>query len=543
LELELTKLVPEIIVLIAACVAVMLGLSKSDTVRKGAQWAALLGLALAFVTAMLPKGVCPYINNQMPESLLSNVAPVKAAAATAVTAATNAAPAVGLQTFFSPWFVTALALGIGLLSVLAAWNMPAKADPSIPDSRYRGEFYAMMLFSIAGVSMAGKVNDLIWLFVVLELVSIPTYILVATSRSQIVAQEAGVKYFFLGALSAAIYLFGFSYIYGATGATRFVEIQAYFSAHHGSMTYLSLIGVLMVVVGVSYKMAAVPLHFYAPDVYQGAATPVTAFLAFAPKTAGLIAIVQTLSLFKFDFHGFGRSGEAIHILLTVMAVLTMTVGNVLALLQRNIKRMLAYSSIAHSGYMLVGVVVGVAATRDGGVNAVGIDASLFYLAAYAIMNLGAFAVLIFMQGKADAGEDIDDLAGISKEHPAAALAMAICLFSLIGMPGTVGFIGKLKIVQAALSTEHPVLAVIVVINAAIGAAYYLRIIAAMYLRDVWNPFAVRKEMPQRLAGIVCTLAVLVFGIIPIPISMAVSSRLAPAETAEKSAVVAAPLAK
>jgi NADH-quinone oxidoreductase subunit N len=539
LELELTKLMPEIIVLIAACVAVMVGLAKTDGARKGAQWVALLGLALAFVTAMLPQGVCPYINNQMPESLVSSTAPVKAAASTAATA-----PAAVMRSFFSPWFVTALAMGIGLLSVLAAWNMPAKADPSVPDNKYRGEFYAMMLFSIAGVSMVGKVNDLVWLFIVLDLVSIPTYILVATSRSQIVAQEAGVKYFFLGALSAAIYLFGFSYIYGATGATRFVEIQAYFAApeHHGTMTYLALIGLLMVLVGVSYKMAAVPLHFYAPDVYQGAATPVTAFLAFAPKTAGLIAIIQTLSLFQFDFHGFGRSGEAIHILLMVMAVLTMTVGNVLALLQRNIKRMLAYSSIAHSGYMLVGVVVGVVSI-NGKSTPLGIDAALFYLAAYAIMNLGAFAVLIYMQGKADAGEDIDDLAGISKEHPAAAFAMMICLLSLIGMPGTVGFMGKLKIVQAALTTEHPVLAVIVVINAAIGAAYYLRIIAAMYLRDVWNPFAVRKEMPQRIAGIVCTLAVVVFGVIPIPISMAVGARLASADDGVKTTVVAAPPAK
>jgi NADH-quinone oxidoreductase subunit N len=280
----------------------------------------------------------------------------------------------------------------------------------------------------------------------------------------------------------------------------------------------------MVLVGVSYKMAAVPLHFYAPDVYQGAATPVTAFLAFAPKAAGLVAIIQVLGLFGFNYAQFGRSGEAIVTLLTVMAVLTMTVGNVLALLQRNIKRMFAYSSIAHSGYMLVGVVVGAQMYAAG---SSGVSAAMFYLGAYAIMNLGAFAVLIYLQGKADAGEDIDDIAGVSKEHPAAALAMAVCLFSLIGMPGTVGFIGKLKIVQAALGTNHGWLAIIVVINAAIGAAYYLRIIAAMYLRDVWNPFAVRTEFPQRFAGIVCTLAVLVFGILPMPLTVATSTSTIP----------------
>jgi NADH-quinone oxidoreductase subunit N len=506
LELELTKLVPEIIVLIAACLAAIVGLSKNDSVRKYAQVIALVATALGLAAAILPDGTIPWIVSRTKSN------------------------------FFSANYITILAMSVGFFSILAAWNMPAKQDPALTDSKFRGEFFSMMLFSIAGVSMIGKVNDLVWLFIVLELVSIPTYIMVATSRSQIVAQEAGVKYFFLGALSAAIFLFGFSYIYGASGATRFDQIAHYFAemGKLGSLPMLPLIGVLMVIVGVSYKMAAVPLHFYAADVYQGAATPVTAFLAFAPKTAGLIAIVHTLSLFKFDFAQYGSSGQAISSLLTVMAVLTMTVGNVLALLQRNIKRMLAYSSIAHSGYMLVGIVVG---TQSGAQNVTGLDASLFYLGAYAVMNLGTFAVLIYLQGKADAGEDIEDLHGVSKEHPAAALAMTICLFSLIGMPGTVGFVGKLKIVQSSLAAGYGWLTVIVVINAAIGAAYYLRIVAAMYLRDVWNPFAVRKEFPQRFTGIVCTVAVVVFGIGPHLLMEQNPHSIPPAPTKTSNAMV------
>ena len=188
----------------------------------------------------------------------------------------------------------------------------------------------------------------------------------------------------------------------------------------------------------------------------------------------------------------------------------MTVGNVLALLQRNVKRIFAYSSIAHSGYMLVGLVAGPA--LSGGVD--GVDATLFYLASYALMNLGAFAVLIYLQGKADAAEDLDDLAGVAKSHPFAALTFAICLFSLIGMPLTIGFLGKLYLIQAALSTHHTTLAIIVVINAAIAAAYYLKIIAAMYLREPLYPFTVRKAFPIQFTAIVCAAAVVIFFFTP-----------------------------
>ena len=255
----------------------------------------------------------------------------------------------------------------------------------------------------------------------------------------------------------------------------------------------------MVIVGVCYKIAAVPFHFYTPDVYQGAATPVTAYLAYAPKAAGMIAIISTLTLIEFNYTG--TSGTAIMSVLTVLSVLTMTVGNVLALLQRNVKRIFAYSSIAHSGYMLVGLVAGPAIS--GGVD--GVDATLFYLASYAIMNLGAFAVLIYLQGKADAAEDLDDLAGVAKEHPAAAMIFALCLFSLIGMPLTVGFLGKLYLIEAVLSTGHTTLAIIVVINAAIAAAYYLKIIASMYLREALYPFVVRTAMPVKATAIVCAV--------------------------------------
>jgi NADH-quinone oxidoreductase subunit N len=490
MELSINFLIPEIILLAMACIVTLLGLSPKDSVRKLTQSLAAAALLLALLVALIN-------GHYIPESLIAPLAPLGIFEFPA-----NAFPHA---LYFNPNYITILSCVVGFLSVLVSWNMPAKADPSVPDSNYRGEFFGMLLFSIAGVAMIGKVNDLIWLFIALELVSIPTYILVATGRSQIIAQEAGVKYFFLGALSAAIFLFGFSYIYGATGFTRFTDIHAFFLTHE--MTPLALIGILMVIVGVCYKIAAVPFHFYTPDVYQGAATPVTAYLAYAPKAAGMVAIIATLTL--IDFNYTGQYGTAIMSVLTVLSVLTMTVGNTLALLQRNIKRIFAYSSIAHSGYMLVGLVAGPALA--GGVD--GVDATLFYLASYAIMNLGAFAVLIYLQGKADAAEDLDDLAGVAKSHPLAALTFALCLFSLIGMPLTIGFLGKFYLIQAALQ-HHPILAVILIINAAIAAAYYLKIVAAMYLREPLYPFTVRKAFPIQLTATLCAAAVVLFFFLP-----------------------------
>jgi NADH-quinone oxidoreductase subunit N len=478
---------PEIILLATACACTLLGLSRSDALRRLTQVLAALACVGALLAAVLGPSDFPQ--------------PAR----------------------FNPNYITMLAAVVGLLSVLAAWDMPAKADPSVPDANYRGEFFGMMLFSLAGVAMIGKVNDLVWLFIALELVSIPTYIMVATGRSQIIAQEAGVKYFFLGALAAAIFVFGFSYIYGATGATRFDQIHTWFVINRNTLNPLALIGLVMVIVGVGYKIAAVPLHFYAPDVYQGAATPVTAYLAFAPKAAGMIGIISVLSFLSFDYTS--PMGRPVMALLVVMAVLTMTVGNVLALLQRNIKRIFAYSSVAHSGYMLVGLVAVTAGDRLG---EDGVSATLFYLTSYALMNLGAFAGLIYLQGKADAAEDLDDIAGVAKAYPLAAILMAVCLLSLIGMPFTVGLWGKLYIIQRAMATGHLALAVITVINAAIAAAYYLKIIAAMYLREPLYPFAVRKAAPIRVAALACTLAVVAFFIVPRALFEANNSDLSPA---------------
>jgi NADH-quinone oxidoreductase subunit N len=356
-------------------------------------------------------------------------------------------------------------------------------------------------------------NDLMLLFLGIELASIPTYVLVSMSRPIPAAQEAGVKYFFLGAMAAAIMLFGFSYLYGTTGVTKLSEIRAFFNEPtltgerpHGFSNW-EVLAVCMLLAGFAFKVAAVPLHAYVGDVYQGAATPVTAFLAFVPKTSGFVAIIKTLS--AVGGSDWAMPPEVVK-LLWALAVLTMSVGNALGLLQHNVKRVLAYSSIAHSGYMLVGITALVAAGDPSldlvdrtGLQRTALAGVLFYLAAYGIMNAGAFGVLMLLPSReqrydrgdgtrpgidalpATTAETYEDLAGMGRRHVALAFAMSICCFSLIGMPLTVGFFAKLYVIQPALgigTRQMNWLAAITAVNAAIGAAYYLRIVATMFLR-------------------------------------------------------------
>ncbi|HMD53858.1 MAG TPA: proton-conducting transporter membrane subunit, partial [Phycisphaerae bacterium] len=286
----------------------------------------------------------------------------------------------------------------------------------------------------------------------------------------------------------------------------------------GHFSYIALIGLLTVAVGISFKIAAFPLHYYAPDVYQGAATPVTSFLSFAPKAAGFFALILVFNLTSWTL-STGNPVDPLPDILLLLAVMTMCLGNMLALLQRDFKRIMAYSSIAHSGYMLVGLGVGpmVPILSQGIWHSSpgnGVNAALFYLGGYSLMTAGVFAVLIYFQGKLGAAEDLDDIAGIAAEHPLAAACMTVCLFSLIGMPFTVGFLGKLFIVQAALAGGYPIVAVIVVLNAAVAAAYYLRMIAVMYVRDAWAPFTLRNVWALKTSAVLATGLVILFGVFP-----------------------------
>lgn len=377
---------------------------------------------------------------------------------------------------------------------------------SVPEPQERSEFFSLLLFSLAGISLVTVANDLILLFLALELVSVPTYILIGLSRRDLRAQEATGKYFFLGAFAAAIMLYGFSFLYGAAGTTQLyptpdspASIAAILDLPSRAVDKLVVLGLLLSLVGLAFKLAAVPLHFYVADVYQGAASPVTGLLGFVPKFAGFLAIIRLLTMTGWSF------ADGLFWLLWAMAAATMLVGNTLALMQQNVKRMLAYSSVAHSGYMLVALLAGPATAGAGATGPLsdGISALLFYIAVYGVMNLGAFAALTYFRkpgdGEEDSAETLDDLAGAGRRHPWASLALAICVLSLMGMPPTGGFFGKLYVFSAALScsADSPrhlamiVLVVFGVLNAAIAAAYYLRIVAACYLRPASEVSAVR----------------------------------------------------
>lgn len=382
----------------------------------------------------------------------------------------------------------------------------------------RAEFYSFFLFSLTGLMLCASADNLIWLFLALELTSLPTYVMVTISTRSTRSQEAGVKYFFLGALGAAIFLYGFTLLYGATGTTSILEIRHALSeqARAGGVSQLALAGLVLAILGVSFKVAAVPMHFYTADVYQGAAAPVSGMLAFVPKAAGFIALIVLVSTVGWRYHIVdgqsvysgapgGSLPQTIRVLLWVLAALTMTVGNVLALLQDSTKRILAYSSIAHSGYMLVGVVAG-PGEPGGGFTSSGIAAVLFYLFAYGVMNLGAFAVVAGMERRRGQTAEpieldhVDHLRGLCRTHPLLGWTMVICALSLLGFPLTLGFFAKLPLFTSGIRAGEYVLVIILGINSAIAAVYYLRLAALPLLETSEGPAAQLTPYTSRLVA-------------------------------------------
>lgn len=383
--------------------------------------------------------------------------------------------------------VLVAAVGVLLLLVVPGTaDGGERAGPFDPLRATHAEFYALVLYSLTGVMLCAAAHDLIWLFLALELTSLPTYVLVTISSRSARAQEAGVKYFFLGALGAAMFLYGFALMYGGTGSLRLAELAEVVAAD--GINGVMLAGLLLSLVGVAFKIAAVPMHFYTPDVYQGASSSVAALLAFVPKTAGFLAIMQLCAVVGWTY-GAGASSlpDPVRLLLWVMAALSMTVGNVLAILQSSAKRLLAYSSIAHSGYMLVGVIAGPGgAGRNESLAGNGLAVVLFYLLAYGVMNTGAFAVLASLRRAGRPGDEVDavaDLRGLWRSRPMLAAAMGLCALSLLGMPPMLGFWGKLPLFTAAISAGEIPLVVVLGINSAIAAFYYLRLVMVPWLED------------------------------------------------------------
>ena len=359
-------------------------------------------------------------------------------------------------------FFRVLVIVVGLMTVLPSYRFLSRQRAEA------GEYYALLLFSIAGQCLMAASNDLIMVFIGLEISSISSYVLAGYLRDDKQANESALKYFLLGSFATAFFLYGVALIYGSTRTVNLTAVRTAISGPDApAAIFLGLAAALMFV-GLGFKVSAAPFQVWAPDVYQGAPTPVTAFLSAGPKAA---AFAVFLRIFMTAFEPIGGSWEP---LVWVTALLSMTIGNFAALLQANIKRMLAYSSIAHAGYVLVALT----ARSD-----VGTAAAMFYLAAYAFMNVGAFAVVSHLSGRGERYQSVDDFAGLARKQPLTAAMLTIFMLSLIGVPLTGGFFGKFYIFKAALESHLVWLTVLGLINSAVAAYYYLRILVMMYMHE------------------------------------------------------------
>jgi NADH-quinone oxidoreductase subunit N len=522
---------PELLLIAAACGLFLLGLARTAASRRLAASVALLALLAVFIQAF-----------DMPTMTGDSFGSIFVS---------------GLSQY-----ITILAAGIGMLLVLLAWpSSPGAVGNSALDlGNAASEFYALLLLSIAGIIFVAGANDIILLFLGLELASIPTYIMVSISRPIPAAQEAGVKYMFLGAMAAALMLFGFSYLFGVTGQTRIDLIASALHSSGGTLSDWALLGVVILLAGLAFKIAAVPLHAYAGDVYQGAAMPVTAMIAFIPKTSGFVAILKLMYM---------AGGPNWHVpdslitLLWVLAVLTMCFGNTLALLPQNIKRIFAYSSVAHSGYMLA-VVTALVAARNPQTQTAALQGLLFYLTAYALMNTGALAVLMALPARihgrepappGTSAETYHDIDGQGRSHIVLGLAMAVCCLSLTGIPLTIGFWGKVLLIKPIFlaagegggQSRMIWLGVIMVINALVSAGYYLNIIRRMFFGDdsgaAESPAAVpHVSTSLNLAIGVCVFGVLAVGIVPAAMNLLSGHAVVEVNQTTVAATPAAPTA-
>jgi NADH-quinone oxidoreductase subunit N len=387
-----------------------------------------------------------------------------------------------------------LTRGFGLLSILGAAGTVALSQRPLNGLKQQTvEYYALILFSLAGMLFLCGATDLISVYFSLELMAISIYILVAYLRDWSSSVEAGLKYFLLGAFSSGILVYGISLLYGAAGGTttNLADLNQILALTPKPDSLLVFAGVLMVLVGMAFKVAAVPFHMWSPDAYEGAPTPITAFMATAPKAAALAAFLR---VFGTGFHGLFTEWV---LPLSYIAGASMILGNVAAVRQVSMKRLLAYSSIAHVGYMLLGVL-----SAD---TVAGAQAVWLYMAIYIVMNTGAFAVVIYLQGKGE-GERIEDFRGLGRKHPVLAFAMMIFLLSLAGIPPLLGFFGKFYLFKLAIEQGYVTLTVIALLTSAVGVYYYLGVVNQMYFKEpAEGEIPVLGTLPTFIVGTACLL--------------------------------------
>ena len=387
-------------------------------------------------------------------------------------------------------FLNILFLGSGLAGISLAYDYIKRMEIE------RGEYYVLLLFSISGMMLMSQANDLIVVFLALELLSIPLYVLAGFARPKMESEEASLKYFLMGAFSGGFVVFGIALVFGATGTTNLSEIFVSVEATAANLPLLTM-GAALILVGLGFKVAAVPFHMWTPDVYHGSPSAVTAFMSVGAKAGGFAALLRVF------VSAFPSLSTDMTMILWVISALTMFLGNVVAIAQSNIKRLLAYSSIAHAGYILMALVP----YGNTALNRHIISAALFYLVAYALTSFGAWAVVIALEKAEGRGLALDDYAGLARKYPLLAASMAVFMLSFTGVPPTLGFMGKFYLFRTVIEGGYLGLALIAVFTSLISAYYYLRVIVIMYMRE-GEPVARTEFWVQFTAAITAVLIVL-----------------------------------
>jgi NADH-quinone oxidoreductase subunit N len=436
--------------------------------------------------------------NDSNRRLFASLSVIALAGALAASAAANGNPGSSFQNMmvvdgFATLF-RILVIVVGILTVLLSANYLSR------ERAEQGEYYALLLFSISGQSLMVTANELIMIFIGLEISSIATYVLAGYLRDDKRNNEAALKYFLLGSFATAFLLYGVAWIYGLTGSTNLSAIRATLAVSSSNSVLIGAAAGLMFV-GFAFKISAAPFQVWAPDVYQGAPAPVSAFMSTGPKAAAFAVFLRVF------ITAFAPISDRWAPMVWISALLTMVIGNFAALAQTNIKRLLAYSSIAHAGYVLVAVTTH---------SSIGTAAAMFYLVAYAFMQVGAFAVVTHFARQNERYLEIDDLAGLGTRQPVTAALFSIFLLSMIGVPLTGGFFGKFYIFKAALDSNLVWLAILGLLNSAVAAYYYLRILVVMYMRE---PGEATKTVPEpppalKLAIWAAAAATLILGFFP-----------------------------
>lgn len=421
----------------------------------------------------------------------------------------NLGPEIPTAAFGGMITIDGFAIYAQIIVVLAAIIGILLAMEYLPREHIeRGEYYVLLLFSVAGMMIMAMASDLIVVFLSLELLSIPLYILTGFDRRRTTSEEGAMKYFLLGAFSSGFLVYGIALTYGGTGTTSLAGIVDVLGGEAVNMP-LALIGMFLLLVGLGFKVAAVPFHMWTPDVYEGAPTPVTAFMSVGSKVGGFAALLRVLVL------GMPNVADQWGVLIAIIAILTMIIGNFLAISQSNIKRMLAYSSIAHAGYILLAV----AAAQVPEAEPLAVSAAIFYLLTYTFTNLGAFAVVIAVENDEGGGVELDNFAGLGKSRPLMGLVMTLFMLSLTGMPVTAGLVGKFFVFEAAIRASSAsgwmlAAAIVGVLTSVISAFYYLRVPMVMFMQDGDGEATLHPALAVALT--IAAVGTLVLGFLPGP---------------------------